>query len=176
MERKYQINGEIYDTVYFYARIKASSKNPDLKNREKASVLLETTYESLKSYEYGKTPVPAKVVVKMCDIYHDPDLCKEHCKYYCPMGEIFGNAYNPSVINVPYIEIDRLTIQLLNSFRSISSIKESLVEIVADGVITDDEKPHLDKILETLDAISQHAQELRAWTNKHLRTQDRKSL
>lgn len=169
MGKKYQLNGEVFDNVYFYTRMKAAQEKTDLKIREKASVLLKISCESLKSYEYGKTPVPARYVLAMCEAYEDPQLFKEHCRFHCPLGQIFFDKFDSLDIEIQHLEIDRLTLQLLNSFRKISSIKDSLVEIVADGKITEAERPQLNEILETLDSISLHTQELRFWVNRNLK-------
>ena len=47
-------------------------------------------------------------------------------------------------------------------------MKESLLDITADGIITDAEKPELRKILATLDEISAVTQSLKVWTEKNL--------
>lgn len=158
MQQKDQFDGE---TMYFYYRKKtATEKTPPI-SRERAAELLDVSFESLKAYESGKTNVPAKVVLKMCEVYNAPELRSFHCHYDCPIGK----HYSP-ILDTSNLELDRLTLRLLSSFKAIANIKESLIEIAADGVISEDERPTLNEILKTLDAISLHTHELRVWVEK----------
>ena len=153
------------ENVYLRYRKEAAVDLPALTSREGAAELLGISPESLRDYERGVTKtVPADIVLKMSHIYNAPEIRNYYCRSVCPIGE----KYTPK-IDVDQVEIDRLTLRLLNAFRNISSIKDTLVEIVADGIIDECERPALSEVLDTLDAISVHAQELRVWVEKHLR-------
>ena len=54
------------------------------------------------------------------------------------------------------------------SLRKISETKELLLDITEDGVISEEERPSLKKVLRTLDEISAVTQSLKAWTQKNL--------
>lgn len=149
--------------AYYYFRKAAAKNNTALKSREKTAELLGISSDSLKAYETGKTHVPSKVVLKMCVLYNAPELRNFHCRYYCPVGETCFPE-----IKVEDYELSHLTLRILKSFHSVSSARDSLIEIAADNVITDDERSELDKILVTLDEITMHAQELREWIKKNL--------
>ena len=153
------------ENAYLHYRKEAAGQQPALTSREGAAELLGISPESLRDYERGvaKT-VPADIVLKMSHLYNAPELRNFYCRSVCPIGEM----YTPK-IDVDQVEIDRLTLRLLNAFRNISQVRDTLVEIVADGVISEDERPALQQVLETLDAISVHAQELRVWAEKHLK-------
>ena len=58
--------------------------------------------------------------------------------------------------------------RMLSSFRKISEAKETLLDITADGVITEDEKPELRKIIETLDEVNEITQNLKNWIERNL--------
>ncbi|HWQ96984.1 MAG TPA: helix-turn-helix transcriptional regulator [Clostridia bacterium] len=153
------------ENVYSRYRKLASTKQDVLSSREGAAELLEISAESLRDYERGVTKtVPAEIVLKMSRVYNAPELRNYYCRNVCPIGEL----YTPK-IDVEQVEIDRLTLRLLSALRNVTTIRDTLVEIVADGVITNDERPALTQVLETLDAISIHAQELRIWAEKHLK-------
>lgn len=153
------------ENVYLHYRKEAAVDLPALTSREGAAELLGISPESLRDYERGVTKtVPADIVLKMSHIYNAPEIRNFYCRNVCPIGE----KYTPK-IDVDQVEIDRLTLRLLNAFRNISSIKDTLVEIVADGIIDESERPALSEVLDTLDAISVHAQELRVWVEKHLK-------
>ena len=69
----------------------------------------------------------------------------------------------------PKIEIedlDRLTIKALSTLREISNVKEDLLDITADGVISVEERPKLNNVIKTLDEISNVAQSLKLWAKK----------
>lgn len=53
--------------------------------------------------------------------------------------------------------------QLLKQLREadVRDVKDTLIDITADGVISDDERPELEKILEYLDGLIKAAGELR---------------
>ena len=153
------------ENVYLHYRKEAAVDLPALSSREGAAELLGISPESLRDYERVVTKtVPADIVLKMSHIYNAPEIRNFYCRSVCPIGE----KYTPK-IDVDQVEIDRLTLRLLNAFRNISAVKDTLVEIVADGIIDESERPALADVLDTLDAISVHAQELRVWVEKHLK-------
>jgi hypothetical protein len=150
--------------IYFHCRKEAAKLNPAINSREGAAGIFGISAESLRDYERDATRnIPAYVVLKMIKAYNAPELRNYYCHNSCPLGGKLAPE-----IDLKQLELDRLTLRLLNTFKKVTSIKETLVEIAADGMITADEKPKLDDILETLDAISRHAQELRVWAEKNL--------
>ena len=60
--------------------------------------------------------------------------------------------------------------QLLKQLREadVRDVKDTLIDITADGVISDDERPELEKILEYLDGLIKAAGELRLIGSKVL--------
>ena len=64
--------------------------------------------------------------------------------------------------------LDRISLKALDSFRRIDPTAGLLLDIAADGVITEDEKPALNKVLEHLDELMAIAQELKIWVKKNL--------
>lgn len=158
MEQKYPFG---YENPYYYFRKEAAKKNKNFSSRKKVGTLFGISSETLKAYETGRSRVPADIVEKMCDEYNAKELVGFHCRYHCPIGKEFLPP-----IQVETLELDRLTIRLLNAFQSVSSARDSLIEIAADGKIDPSERPALDKILQTLDEMSKHAQEIRVWIKK----------
>lgn len=59
------------------------------------------------------------------------------------------------------LSLDRISIQAYGTLKKAGEIKDSLMEIVADGKITDDEKPEMTRILKALDDVVQVAQDLK---------------
>lgn len=66
-------------------------------------------------------------------------------------------------------DLDRITLRALYSFRKINEAKELLLDITADGVITEDEKPDLEKIINTLNEVNEVTQNLKNWIEKSLK-------
>lgn len=66
--------------------------------------------------------------------------------------------------------VERTTMQLLKQLREadVRDVKDTLIDITADGVISDDERPELEKILEYLDGLIKAAGELRLIGSKVL--------
>lgn len=152
--------------IYKKCRLAAAERDPRLKIREEAARILLVSTESLGNYERGDIKkVPPEVIDRMATVYNAPELRLHYCVNECPLGKDF----NPN-FELQEIDIDRLTLKLLNSFRSITAVRESLIEIAADGVIDNDEQEKLEAILETLNSISRHTQELRIWAKKRFST------
>lgn len=49
-----------------------------------------------------------------------------------------------------------------------TTIKESLLDITADGIISEEEKPELKKIIQTLDEVNGITQNLKNWIERNL--------
>lgn len=151
------------DNIYCRCRKEAAKYNDKLNSREGAAELLGVSVSSLADYELGNTKVvPVDKVVLMADLYNAPELKNYYCTHECPIGE--GTVHKLEVA-----EFDRLTIKLLAALRNMTSIKDTLIDIAEDGIITEREKPKLNEVLDVLDAIVRHSQELRLWAEKNLR-------
>ena len=112
-------------------------------------------------YELGITKcIPPDNILRMADLYRAPELKNLYCREMCPLGE-----------HVPVLEVtdlDRITVRDMETLRKAEETKDLLLNITEDGVISEDEKPSLKRVLETLDEISTIAQSLKAWTEKNL--------
>ena len=134
--------------------------NDKLNSREGAAELLGLSPSTLADYELGNTKVvPVDKVNLMADLYNAPELKHWYCRNVCPLGE-----------DLPQIEIgelDRLTRKTLAVLKKATSVKDDLLDITSDGVITSDEKPKLETILETLKEVTSVAQSLIVWAEKN---------
>lgn len=150
------------DSMYYIARRDASKCNDKLSSREGAAEVIGIDRTRLARIELGSLdPYPEEVLL-MSDTYNTPELCNLYCHEQCPLGQ-------HTTIPIEVAELDRLTLQVLSSFNKISGIKETLLDIAADGVITEDERPKLEEVLDALDLISSNAQSLKLWAEKNLR-------
>lgn len=146
--------------VFFKARCAASAHNEQLKSREGAADIMSIDRGRLYRIESGITnPYPEEIHL-MADLYNAPELRNYYCREMCPLG-----------CDMPVLELDdldRITVRAMASLRKVTETKEMLLDITADGIITDEEKPTLKKILATLDEITVIAQSLKVWAEKNM--------
>lgn len=150
------------DNPYCMARLEAAKYNDKLYSKEGAAELLGLSVSSLSDYELGNTKVvPVDKVVLMADLYNAPEIKNYYCTEVCPLG-----YDNPKIIME---DLDRISVRALASFRKIAGAKDKLLDIVEDGLITEEEKPELDKVLSVLDEITSITQTLRLWAEKNMK-------
>jgi transcriptional regulator with XRE-family HTH domain len=141
--------------------MEAAKYNERLCSKEGASEMLGISVSTLSDYELGLTKiVPTDMVVKMANLYNAPELENYYCTEMCPLG-----------CNIPKAEIedlDRIAIRALASFRKITETRDTLLDITADGEISEDEKPALKRVLENLEELEIIAQNLKIWAKKNL--------
>lgn len=143
--------------VYCQARLEAAKWNEKLLTRAgTVDYLPGVTEDSLKKYELGITRVPPDVVLLMADAYNAPQLPNYHCLNECLLG--CKHSLSDEVLG-----IDRVTVKLLKALKvdRLSEVKDTLLDIAADGKITDDEKPALKEVLDYLDELAKTVSELK---------------
>ena len=152
------------DNVYFRARKNAAIYNHKLYSREGASELIGVSSSTLADYELGITKVvPVDKVVIMADLYNCPELKTGYCKHECPIGKTM-----PIATQVKSIE--GIALRIIREFDSekIKNMEQSLIDIAADGIISDEEKPALEDILKRLDALAEVISEMKLVGEKAL--------
>lgn len=146
--------------IFYKARCKASTHNEQLSSREGAADIMSIDRGRLYRIERGITnPYPEEIHL-MVDLYHAPELRNYYCRNCCPLGEDVPEAG----VN----ELDRIVIKALASFQKLDNTKESLLDITEDGVISEDEKPALKKIIKNLEELEVVTQNLKIWVKKNL--------
>lgn len=131
-------------------------------SREKASDLLEVIPpERIEKIENEKSlPHPDEVLV-MSQKYKKPSLCNYFCSNECPIGREY-------VPEVQIKELSAIVIEMLASLNSVNKTKDRLIEIAADGVISDDEIEDFIQIQNELERISITVETLQLWAEKML--------
>lgn len=152
------------DNVYYLARSEAAQQNPDFSSREKAAEIIGIDRTRLARIELDTiSPYPEEVKA-MANAYNMPELCNTYCARECPIGQ-------NSVQEVSIDDFDRLALKVLGSLKDIDTLRASLISISEDGVITDNERPAFQRILDSLEKISNNAEALRLWAIKNIRLQ-----
>lgn len=100
--------------------------------------------------------MPVDVAVILADVYNAPQLLNHYCLNDCPIG-------CRQSISDELLEIDRVTVKLLKNLKvdQLSSIKDKLIDIASDGVVSEDEVPDLQEIINYLDELSKTVSELK---------------
>ena len=148
------------DNIYCKCRKSAARYNDRLNSREGAAEMLGYSPSTLAGWELGTDRPSPEAVMLMAEFYHAPELGNHYCREVWPLGR-----------DVPEVNLDdrdRISVKALSSFRKISETKDTLLDIVEDGVISEDEKPQLELILKNLDELTAVTQDLKIWIVKNL--------
>lgn len=148
------------DNIFCKARLDAARYNDKLKSRAGAAEALGYASEStISDWELGISVPTPEAVLKMSDLYNAPELINTYCHNLCPLGW--------DIPEITAQDLDRISIKALSSFQKISKTKEELLDIVSDGIVSEDEQPTLNKVLSSLDELNAVTQELKAWVIKN---------
>jgi hypothetical protein len=145
---------------FYKARCEAAKHNEQLSSREGAADIMSIDRGRLYRIESGiAVPYPEEIHM-MSDLYGAPELENYYCTEMCPLG-----CDKPKV---ELEDLDRITVKTLSSFRKLEKTKEILLDITADGVIDDSERPDMQKVLGNLEELEQATQSLKLWVKKNL--------
>lgn len=137
--------------IYFEAREQAGL------TRAEASELIGTISESrLEKLETEKTAIVPEDVVDMARAYKKPELCNYYCTHECRIGK-------DTVPEVKASSLSEIVLGMLAALNSLDSQKNRLIDITADGVISDDELADFVSIQKQLDQIDLTVESLKLW-------------
>ena len=132
--------------------------------RETASELLESIPpERIEKIENERSFPHPDEVRTMAEKYKKPDLCNYYCANQCPIGQEY-------VPEVKIKDLSQIVLEMLASLNSMNRRKDRLIEITADGVISDDELEDFIRIREELERISIAVETLQLWSERMLAT------
>lgn len=142
---------------WYEARKRAAEYDDRLSSREGAAERLGMSVSSVADAELGLTKcMPVDKAVMMADLYNAPHLLNYYCLHECPIG-------CRQSISDEVLDIDRVTVKLLKNLKvnQLTEMKDKLLDIAEDGIISDDEKPNLREILAYLDKLAKTVSELK---------------
>lgn len=116
--------------------------------QEKAAERIGVSTESIRIYESGKRIPPDDVVVRMVDIYDARYLAYQHIKENVKAA----GSLIPS--NVEIKDLPTAVLRLQKEVNDFMKIREQMIDITCDGVISEDERPAWNRITKELDDIS----------------------
>ena len=131
-------------------------------SREKASELLEAiSPERIEKIENERSLPQPEEVLLMAQKYRRPALCNYYCSHECPIGQ-------EHVPEVQIKELSSIILEMLASLNAVNKEKDRLIEITADGRISNDEIDDFIFIQEELERISITVETLQLWAERML--------
>lgn len=121
---------------------------------EEASFRLHIGSRTLVNYENNHSALPADVALKMSEVYKKPGLSARYCSEYCPIGQNY--AYP--------IEQKSLTgavLGLIKEMNDVKAVKDKLIELASDEIISEEEIPEFERILSELMDLEQKIETLK---------------
>ena len=110
--------------IFYKARCEAATHNEQLSSREGAADYMSIDRGRLYRIESGiAVPYPEEIRL-MADLYNAPELENYYCRTMCPLGSEIPKA--------ELVDMDRITIRTLSTFRKIGETKEMLVSQIMD--------------------------------------------
>ena len=125
--------------------------------RDAAAERLEfISSDRIEKIESEKSNPHPDEILAMAECYKNPSLCNYYCSHECPIGQEY-------VPEVEVKELAQIVLKTLSSMNSLEKAKDRLIEITADGEISDDELMDFARIEEGIDQISRAADSLSLW-------------
>lgn len=135
--------------------------------RAKAALELEWIDENrLERIEKNRAVIRPDEVVHMAEVYNEPSLCNYYCAIHCPIGKDGAVSY---VEQPEQSELPIIVLRMIASLNNTSQMKDRLIEIAADGNVSDDELEEFDIIRQELDKITSTVKTLEMWADKAIK-------
>lgn len=146
------------NSPYYLARMEAAENNDDLSSREGAAALTGIERTRLARIELDMiAPYPDEVRM-MAEAYNMPELLNLYCAHGCPIGRCMDVVLPACSAS----SIAELAVQAAVSLRNAEAIRETLLDICADGVIDEQEQVQFAQLLDRLGQISKVAHQMQA--------------
>ncbi|MDD6807536.1 MAG: helix-turn-helix transcriptional regulator [Oscillospiraceae bacterium] len=116
----------------------------------------ESKLERIESY---KSFVQPEDVCQMVKVYGCEKLYNQYCSCECAIGK--RNTLEIEVTDLPSV-----TLKILSLLNKLEEDKDDLIEISADGTISEDEKEQFNQIKDNLEKMEISIQALKLWINQ----------
>lgn len=133
--------------------------------REKASRLIESqagriiSADRLEKIENRRLTANPDEILAIARAYKCPALINYFCTHDCEIGDEHIREVQPK-------ELSQIAIETLNSLNKLTQVKDRLLEIVEDGVISEDEYEDFHSIKMNLEKIAGAVESLQLWLNE----------
>lgn len=92
----------------------------------------------------------------MADCYRNPSLCNYYCSHECPIGK----EYIPEVAAK---NLSMITLEMLSTLNTLSKERDRMIDIAADGKVTENEIEDFLRIKDYLESMSLSIESLKLW-------------
>lgn len=114
----------------------------------------------IEKIENGSLNAHPEDVIQMAEVYNKPELCNYFCTNECQIGK----KYVPAVDTIH--DLPQITMELLSNLNALNHDKERIIDITADGKISEDERADFEQFREHLAEMSLAIESLKLWADK----------
>ena len=133
-------------------------------SRENANLTRESAAEQLKfispdrieKIENEKSYPHPDEILAMADCYKNPTLCNYYCSHECSIGR----EYVPEITAK---DLSIVTLEMLSTLNTLSKEKDLMIDIAADGEVTEDEISDFLRIWNSLEDMLLTIESLKLW-------------
>ena len=142
-----------------------SRENVNL-TRDAASELMEfISSDRIEKIENEKSYPHPDEILAMADCYRNPSLCNYYCSHECPIGQ----EYVPEVTAK---DLSVITLEMLSTLNTLSKERDRMIDIAADGKVSEDEITDFLRIKEYLENMSLTIESLKLWVENTIASGD----
>lgn len=125
--------------------------------RESASELFDfISSDRIEKIESEKSYPHPDEILAMADCYKNPSLCNYYCSHECPIGK----EYVPEVTAK---DLSIITLEMLSTLNTLSKERDRMIDIAADGKVSEDEINDFLRIKDSLEDMSLAIEALKLW-------------
>ncbi len=116
----------------------------------------------IEKIENGTLSAHPEDILQMAECYNKPELCN----YYCTTECMIGRKYVPQVETIH--DLPQITMEILSDLNALNRFKEKIIDITADGKVSDDESKDFEHFCQSLSEMSLAIESLKLWAEKSL--------
>ena len=142
-----------------------SRENMNLTRDAAAEQLQFMSSDRIEKIENEKSYPHPDEILAMADCYKNPALCNYYCSHECPIGQ----EYVPEVTSK---DLSVITLEMLSTLNTLSKERDRMIDIAADGKVTEDEVNDFLRIKEYLENMSLTIESLKLWVENTIASGD----
>ena len=137
-----------------------AARNAARLSREEAAHRIYIGSRTLADYESGRTVAPPDVVMRMAEVYQEPELTADYCSKVCPIGQVLAHCVRRSEFAVTVMRV-------LKEFADVKGLLDDLVRIASDGRVNPHEEAEFTAIMREMVELERWIGELKFFALRH---------
>ena len=137
-----------------------AARNAARLSREEAAHRIYIGTRTLADYETGRTAAPPDVVMRMAEVYQEPELTADYCAKVCPIGQVLAHCVRRSEFAVTVMRV-------LKEFADVKGLLDDLVRIASDGRVNPHEEAEFTAIMREMVELERWIGELKFFALRH---------